>query len=103
MNVSIASGEGFCIEIVLRCLVAPGDGLGHRESSDGGILSGIMAAGFKGEKYYFTCRSPSVTNCYSVWSIVNMSYVLVLFEMMKSKEMWTSLSFSPSQQKKKVH
>lgn len=38
-----------------------------------------------------------------LWSIVNMSYVLVLFEMMKSKEMWTSLSFSPSQQKKKVH
>ncbi|KAL0562213.1 hypothetical protein IC582_002665 [Cucumis melo] len=49
VNVSIASGEGFCIEIVLRCLAAPGDGLGHREVNDGGILSGIMAAGFKGE------------------------------------------------------
>ncbi|XP_038898414.1 nuclear pore complex protein NUP107 [Benincasa hispida] len=49
VNVSIPSGEGFCIEIVLRCLAAPGDGLGHREVNDGGILSGIMAAGFKGE------------------------------------------------------
>lgn len=50
VNVSIASGEGFCIEIVLRCLAAPGDGLGHREVNDGGILGCVMAAGFKGEK-----------------------------------------------------
>ncbi|XP_023549300.1 nuclear pore complex protein NUP107 [Cucurbita pepo subsp. pepo] len=49
VNVSIASGEGFCIKIVLRCLATPGDGLGHCEGNDGGILSGIMAAGFKGE------------------------------------------------------
>ncbi|XP_022146714.1 nuclear pore complex protein NUP107 [Momordica charantia] len=49
VNVSIASGEGFCIEVVLRCLAAPGDGLGHHEVNDGGILSSIMAAGFKGE------------------------------------------------------
>lgn len=54
VNVSIESGEGFCIKIVLRCLAAPGDGLGHREVDDGGLLGGIVAAGFKGEKYYCT-------------------------------------------------
>lgn len=48
MNVSISSRDNYCIEIVLRCLAVPGDGLGTHELNDGGILGSIMAAGFKG-------------------------------------------------------
>ena len=40
----------YCIEVVLRCLAVRGDGLGLSELNDGGILAGIMAAGFKGKK-----------------------------------------------------
>lgn len=48
MNVSISSKDNYCIEVVLRCLAVAGDGLGPHELNDGGILSAIMAAGFKG-------------------------------------------------------
>lgn len=85
VNVSIASGEGFCIKIVLRCLATPGDGLGHCEGNDGGILSGIMAAGFKGKKYYATLSTVSYFSVTNWRSSVNMGFVLVAFEMMKSE------------------
>ncbi|XP_073219812.1 nuclear pore complex protein NUP107 isoform X2 [Cicer arietinum] len=49
VNVSISSRDNYCIDIVLRCLAIAGDGLGPQDFNDGGILSTIMAAGFKGE------------------------------------------------------
>lgn len=48
VNVSISSRDNYCIDIVLRCLAIAGDGLGPQDFNDGGILSTIMAAGFKG-------------------------------------------------------
>lgn len=36
------------IEVILRCLAIEGDGIGPHEVSDGGILSTVLAAGFKG-------------------------------------------------------
>ncbi|XP_041994312.1 nuclear pore complex protein NUP107-like [Salvia splendens] len=48
-NVAISPGENSCIEVVLRCLAAEGDGLGLHDLNDGGILATVMAAGFKGE------------------------------------------------------
>lgn len=52
MNVSISSSNNYCIEVVLRCLAVEGDGLGSHDLNDGGILGTVMAAGFKGKKYY---------------------------------------------------
>ncbi|KAM5579600.1 nuclear pore complex protein NUP107 [Rosa sericea] len=49
LNVSISSKDNCCVEVVLRCLAVPGDGLGPQEHDDGGILGTVMAAGFKGE------------------------------------------------------
>ncbi|XP_009146408.2 nuclear pore complex protein NUP107 [Brassica rapa] len=49
VNVSISSRDSYCIEVVLRCLATEGDGLGPHNASDGGILSTVAAAGFKGE------------------------------------------------------
>ncbi|KAL5062604.1 hypothetical protein RYX36_024341 [Vicia faba] len=49
VKVSISSKDNYCIDIVLRCLAIDGDGLGPHDFNDGGILSTIMAAGFKGE------------------------------------------------------
>lgn len=48
VNVSISSRDNYCIDVVIRCLAIDGDGLGPHDSNDGGILSTIMAAGFKG-------------------------------------------------------
>ncbi|XP_020414594.1 nuclear pore complex protein NUP107 [Prunus persica] len=53
INVSISSKDSYCIEVVLRCLAVAGDGLGQQEHNDGGILSTVMAAGFKGELLRF--------------------------------------------------
>lgn len=47
-NVSISPGDNSCIEVVLRCVAAEGDGLGPHDLNDGGILATVMAAGFKG-------------------------------------------------------
>ncbi|KAI4355403.1 hypothetical protein L6164_004182 [Bauhinia variegata] len=58
VNVSISSRDNYCIEVVLRCLAVIGDGLGPHIPDDGGILSNIMAAGFKGELPRF---QPGVT------------------------------------------
>lgn len=44
--------DNYCIEVVIRCLAVTGDGLGVPELIDGGILGTIMAAGFKGKKFY---------------------------------------------------
>ncbi|KAK2353328.1 nuclear pore complex protein [Trifolium repens] len=49
VKVSISSRDNYCIDIVLRCLAIFGDGLGPHDINDGGILSTILAAGFKGE------------------------------------------------------
>ncbi|KAF3451998.1 hypothetical protein FNV43_RR08094 [Rhamnella rubrinervis] len=49
VNVSLSSMDDYCIEVVLRCLAAAGDGLGPHELNDGGILGAVMSAGFKGE------------------------------------------------------
>jgi nuclear pore complex protein Nup107 len=48
VKVSISSRDNYCIDIVLRCLAIFGDGLGPHDINDGGILSTILAAGFKG-------------------------------------------------------
>lgn len=48
MNVSISSRDNYCIDVVIRCLAIVGDGLGPHDLNDGGILSTIIAAGFKG-------------------------------------------------------
>ncbi|KAL6285349.1 hypothetical protein ACE6H2_009739 [Prunus campanulata] len=53
INVSISSKDNYCVEVVLRCLAVAGDGLGQQEYNDGGILSTVMAAGFKGELLRF--------------------------------------------------
>ncbi|XP_013610635.1 PREDICTED: nuclear pore complex protein NUP107 isoform X2 [Brassica oleracea var. oleracea] len=49
VNVSISSRDSYCIEVVLRCLATEGDGLGPHNANDGGILSSVAAAAFKGE------------------------------------------------------
>lgn len=48
MNATISSRDHYCIDVVLRCLAIVGDGLGPHDFNDGGILSTIIAAGFKG-------------------------------------------------------
>lgn len=58
LNVSVSSKDNSCIEVVLRCLAVPGDGVGPQEHDDGGILGTVMAAGFKGELLRF---QPGVT------------------------------------------
>jgi hypothetical protein len=54
VNVSISSRDSYCIEVVLRCLAIKGDGLGPHNANDGGILSAVAAAGFKGSDIYGT-------------------------------------------------
>ncbi|KAL6908067.1 hypothetical protein ACP4OV_002237 [Aristida adscensionis] len=49
VDVKVSSKDPCCIEVALRCLAAEGDGYGHHEANDGGLLAAIMAAGFKGE------------------------------------------------------
>ncbi|KAL9304256.1 hypothetical protein ACSQ67_021519 [Phaseolus vulgaris] len=49
VNVSISSRDSYCIDVVLRCLGIPDDGLEPHELNDGGILGTILASGFKGE------------------------------------------------------
>jgi len=46
--VQVSSRDPCCIEVALCCLAAEGDGYGLHETSDGGLLAAIMAAGFKG-------------------------------------------------------
>lgn len=50
IDVRISSANKYCIEVVLRCSAMIGDGLGPNAVNDGGILAGVMAAGFKGMK-----------------------------------------------------
>ncbi|GLJ31305.1 hypothetical protein SUGI_0628000 [Cryptomeria japonica] len=49
VDVSICTGDKYCIEVVLRCLAVKGDGIGPCIGEDGGLLASIMAAAFKGE------------------------------------------------------
>ncbi|AET01826.2 putative nuclear pore protein 84/107 [Medicago truncatula] len=49
VNATISSRDHYCIDVVLRCLAIVGDGLRPHDFNDGGILSTIIAAGFKGE------------------------------------------------------
>lgn len=49
VNISISSRDNYSLEVVLRCLAVEGDGLGSHNLSDGGLLSTVMAAGFKGK------------------------------------------------------
>lgn len=56
-NVAIFPGDNSCIEVVLRCMAAEGDGLGPHDLNDGGILATIMAAGFKGVLSYLWSSS----------------------------------------------
>ncbi|XWS20034.1 hypothetical protein CRYUN_Cryun31cG0066700 [Craigia yunnanensis] len=49
VNVAISSRDSYSIEVVLRCLVVEGDGIGSHILNDGGLLGAVMAAGFKGE------------------------------------------------------
>ncbi|MBA0787902.1 hypothetical protein Gotri_027556, partial [Gossypium trilobum] len=49
VNVAISSKDSYSIEVILRCLAVEGDGIGPRILNDGGLLSAVMAAGFKGE------------------------------------------------------
>ncbi|XP_068662789.1 nuclear pore complex protein NUP107 [Aristolochia californica] len=49
VNVALSATDSYCVEIVLRCLAVEGDGLGHHEMNDGGLLASVIAAGFKGE------------------------------------------------------
>ncbi|XP_057976190.1 nuclear pore complex protein NUP107 [Malania oleifera] len=53
VNVAISPKDNYCIEVVLRCLAAEGDGLGPHEGNDGGVLATVIAAGFKGELVRF--------------------------------------------------
>ncbi|KAI4325370.1 hypothetical protein MLD38_030775 [Melastoma candidum] len=53
IDVRISSANKYCIEVVLRCTALIGDGLGPTALNDGGILAGVMAAGFKGELDHF--------------------------------------------------
>ncbi|OAY70656.1 Nuclear pore complex protein NUP107, partial [Ananas comosus] len=47
VKVTISSTNNYYIEVALRCVAVSGDGLGFHEANDGGILSTVMAAGFK--------------------------------------------------------
>ncbi|XP_017611183.1 nuclear pore complex protein NUP107 [Gossypium arboreum] len=49
VNVAISSKDSYSIEVMLRCLAVEGDGIGPHILNDGGLLSAVMAAGFKGE------------------------------------------------------
>ncbi|XP_012484825.1 nuclear pore complex protein NUP107 [Gossypium raimondii] len=49
VNVAISSKDSYSIEVILRCLAVEGDGIGPHILNDGGLLSAVMAAGFKGE------------------------------------------------------
>ncbi|KAL3528565.1 hypothetical protein ACH5RR_007887 [Cinchona calisaya] len=53
VSVSRSMRDEFCVDVVLRCLAIEGDGLGPHEPNDGGILSTVLAAGFKGELVRF--------------------------------------------------
>ncbi|CAI9114461.1 OLC1v1015188C1 [Oldenlandia corymbosa var. corymbosa] len=53
VNVSRSERDEYSVEVALRCLAAEGDGLGPHELNDGGILSTVLAAGFKGELVRF--------------------------------------------------
>ncbi|KAL0707877.1 hypothetical protein Bca4012_074303 [Brassica carinata] len=61
VNVSISSRDSYCIEVVLRCLATEGDGLGPHNANDGGILSAVAAAGFKGWERELTRFQAGVT------------------------------------------
>lgn len=49
VNVAISSKDSYSIEVILRCLAVEGDGIGPHILNDGGLLSAVMAAGFKGK------------------------------------------------------
>ncbi|KAL8118826.1 nuclear pore complex protein NUP107 [Apium graveolens] len=53
VDVTIAAKDSYCINVVLRCLAAEGDGLGPHELNDGGLLATVIASGFKGELVRF--------------------------------------------------
>ncbi|KAH9625255.1 hypothetical protein KSS87_022165 [Heliosperma pusillum] len=49
VDVKMCAKDNFSVEVILRCQAVEGDGLGHHEHSDGGILASVIASGFKGE------------------------------------------------------
>nr|XP_027125162.1 nuclear pore complex protein NUP107 [Coffea arabica]XP_027125163.1 nuclear pore complex protein NUP107 [Coffea arabica] len=53
VSVSRSARDEYSIEVILRCLAVAGDGLGIHEVNDGGLLSTVLAAGFKGELVRF--------------------------------------------------
>ncbi|CAN1827470.1 Nuclear pore complex protein NUP107 [Linum perenne] len=58
VKVAISTRDNYCIEVIVRCLAAEGDGLGSHQANDGGVLATVIAAGFKGELNRF---QPGVT------------------------------------------
>ncbi|KAH9322537.1 hypothetical protein KI387_017176, partial [Taxus chinensis] len=53
VDVSICTGDKYCIEVVLRCLAVRNDGTDPCAGEDGGLLASIMEAAFKGELEHF--------------------------------------------------
>ncbi|XP_074268244.1 nuclear pore complex protein NUP107 [Silene latifolia] len=49
VDVKMSTKDNFSVEVILRCRAVEGDGLGHHEHSDGGLLASVIASGFKGE------------------------------------------------------
>lgn len=53
VDISICTGDEYCINVVLRCTASKGDGIGPCTAEDGGLLASVMAAAFKGELEHF--------------------------------------------------
>lgn len=58
VDVTMAAKNNYCINVVLRCLAAEGDGLGPHELNDGGLLATVIASGFKGSKEWGVSSLP---------------------------------------------
>lgn len=58
---------------MLRCLAIEGDGLGPHNANDGGILSAVAAAGFKGWDVYGTHFSFTVVYVLSPYKFGDVS------------------------------
>lgn len=53
VDISICTGDEYCINVFLRCTALEGDGIGPCTAEDGGLLASVMAAAFKGELEHF--------------------------------------------------
>ncbi|KAL1810625.1 hypothetical protein DCAR_0730337 [Daucus carota subsp. sativus] len=67
VDVTMAAKNNYCINVVLRCLAAEGDGLGPHELNDGGLLATVIASGFKGELVRFQAGSTIEISRIDAW------------------------------------